>query len=272
MKPYLLLSILLFALFGCAAPQPAPAAAPQAQPTQALLPLLVEQMVAQALTQTAQAVTSTPQASVTPSPSPVAATLTPEQTASAAPVPAAAGLLALQEDGSALYSDSQANFSIHIPAGWLAVRPNEAEFSEALNFYQQNDPLVYAALDTRQNQNALRLFALNLQYENFESEPVPSIEFQWNADQELTLDEANLQALADELAATNVGLAVSSMDIVTNPAQIRLGAVESQTGGVVQKRVYFPASRGFMLVTLTVTERIKLDMLPAFDAMMDTLE
>ncbi|GAB4543100.1 MAG: hypothetical protein Fur002_14520 [Anaerolineales bacterium] len=254
-------------MFGCAAPQTAPA--PQSQPTEALLPLMVEQMVAQALTQTAQAVTPT----LPPTATPVATfTVTPEPTVSVTAASAAAeDSLAVQEDGSALYADPQTKFSIRIPAGWLTVRPSGVEFLDALSFYGQNDPLVYAALTAQQNQSGLRLFAVNLQYENFENEPATAIQIEWKDAQEFVLNEASLQALADELSAATAGLSVNSMDMVTNPAQIRLGAIESQTGGVVQKRVYLPAPRGFLLATLTAAERIKLEILPAFDAIMDTL-
>ena len=259
------IAILLPILLACAVPGfSTPAPKPT---TDNRLQVMVEETVAAALTQTAQAVPPT----LTP-------TFTPEPAATPTALPPVGSSLTKQADGSTLFMDERAGYKITIPEGWLAVRVKEQEFVEALTFTETADPLVQGALSSVENEDpgVLRLFAVDVQEDTVQGEPVTTIKFIWDEKQNIAFSsDKDLQALADELPKTVDGLEVTSVDIVITPAKMQFGVIESETtlsDGVmlIQKRVFFKAKNGTMSIVLTTGENSKEDVIPAFDAIMDT--
>ena len=269
-KRALLIAVILTAALACVVPGlSTPAAVPPAPTDDGRLLTMVVETVAAAMLQTAQAVTSTP-----------APTFTPAPTAAPSATPPPGSSLLKQEDASTLFTDERAGYSIAIPAGWLVARINQPEFFDALTLAELSDPLIYEALAKVQNEDprVLRLFAVDTQDETVQDEPVTTIKFIWNEKKDVSFNSIqDLQALADELTKTEQGLEVTAIDIVTSLTHTQFGVIESETKGsagvlIIQKRVFFKVKIGSIYALLTTGQSLKENIIPAFDAMMDTVK
>jgi len=234
------------------------------------LQVMVAEQVAAAMTQTALAVpptvTLTPTSTSTPGPT---------STPTAQPVGSS---LTKQADGSTLFTDDRAGYAVTLPEGWLAVRVNEQEFVEAASLAESTNPLMKETLSSIQNENpsVLRLFAVDIKDETAQSEPVTAIKFIWDEKRDLSFSEAELQLLADDLTKTTPGLEVTSMNIFITQTGIQFSVIESKTTGsndlfIFQKRVIFKAKIGTVSAILTTGKSLKVEIVPVFDAIMDTV-
>ncbi len=253
-----------------------PPSAP-ASPTEDLrLPLMVAETVAAAVTQTAQALPPT-FTQAAPSPEPTASPL---PTFTPTPLPLPSGILTRQQDGSSIFTDETAGFQVSLPQGWLAVRLGGEEFDEALAFTQSADPLIYAALQSirAQDPNALRLFVINLQNETLEDEPLTAIQFRWDSQASLSFDSPQgLETLAAAWAQSITDMEITSLNFFVNPLQTMFGVIESAAPNIANnsttfyKRVYFNTPSGLVYAEFATSKRLKLELIPAFDAIMDTV-
>ncbi len=265
------ISILLLIALACIVP--GLAANSVSAPTEdTRLQVMVAETVAVAITQTAQAAPPT----FTPMPT---ATSTPAPTATSTALPVGSSLTK-QENGSTLFTDERAGYAITIPEGWLAVRIKEQEFFDALTLTELSDPLVHESLTKIRDEdpNILRLFAVDVQDETVQNEPVTTIKIIWDELKDVPFNSDNdLQIIADELTKTIQGLEVTSIDIMITPTQITFGIIESKTTGsdgviTFQKRVLFKASTGYVNVTLTTGTGLKEGIIPMFDTIADTIK
>jgi hypothetical protein len=274
-KQAFFIGILLSAALGCVVPGlSAPAAAPPIATVTAdsRLPTMVAETVAAAIVQTALALPSTPTLTATPEP--------PTPTAAPTATPPAGSALITQADSATLFTDEYGGYAIAIPGGWLAVRIGQQEFFDALSGAELSNPLLHESLIKIRDENPrfLRLFATNTQDAAAPGEPATTIKLILDETRGISFNsDQDLQALADELIRTTPGLEVTSLDILTTPAGVQFGALESeiQSGdGVMtyEKRVYFKAKTGMAYAWLTTGKNLKETVIPAFDAIMDTLK
>lgn len=234
------------------------------------LPNMVEDMVAAALTQTVQALP------LIPSP-----TLIPESTFTPTPTmpPSIGSSLTAQENGATLFVDERLGYKVVIPQGWLAVRINEQEYFDALKLPETSDPALQSALAWVKNGDPvkLRLFVLDMHREHIKDENITSIQFIWDDKQVINFNsEAEIQAVADELAKQVTGLKVTSVEVMITHTRMQFGVIESETKSIStatlrQKRVFFKTGSGTVTALLTTVKELTAEVIPAFDALMDTV-
>jgi hypothetical protein len=271
-KQIRLISILFIITVGCvvpglSTPNPIP---PAPTPTvDVRLPTMVAETFVAAMTQTMQALPPTPTFTFTPEPPAPTATLT-------ATPPVGSSLTAL-ENAATFFLDERGGYSITIPADWLVVRVNQPEYFSALSMYELSNPPVYESLKKIQNEDpqALRLFAVNIQDAAPQGEPATTITLILDETRGISFNsDQDMQAIAGELMRSTSGLEVTALDILITPNGMQFGAIESSTptlGAMVyEKRVYFMGKTGMVYARLTIGESLKNDIIPAFDAIMDT--
>lgn len=271
-KRFFFITIFLLTLLACVVPGLSAGSTPVITTTaDNRLQIMVVETVAAAITQTAQAIPPTFTATVVP-------TFTPQPTSTPTALPVGS-LLTLQENGSTLFTDERAGYTVIIPESWQTVRIKEQEFFDALTTAELSDPLIYEAFTKirDENPNILRLFAVDIQDETIQGEPVTSLKFIWDEKQTLSFSSnEQIQALADALPKTTAGLEVTSVDIVITPSKMQFGVIESETVGsdgmmLMQKHIFFNVRNGTINAVLTTGKSLKENIVPAFDAIMDTI-
>ncbi len=262
-------------LLACVLPSFSTTPTPAAKPTaDRRLDIMVAETVAAAIAQTAQALPPTLTPTLTPE-----ATSTPMNTPTPSALPPVGSSLTKQDGGSTLFTDQRAGYTILIPENWLAVRVNEQEFIDALTLAESADPLLHGILSdvASADPSVLRLFAVDMKDEIIQGEPVTSIKWIWDEKKTISFaSDADMQALADELSKTTTGLKVTAMDILFAPRGMQFGVIESETTAsdgalTFQKRVFFNAKVGSVQALLTTGKSLKVNIIPAFDSMMDTI-
>ena len=265
--------LLLTATLACVLPGQSPASVPQPTPD-TRLGTMVAETVSAAIELTQQAVpTEIPPPTATPEP-----TATPTTEASGA-----GSILAVQDDGSTLFTDENAGYRITIPAGWLAVRVNEKEYFDALLLPQAADEHIQAALQSIQNQDpkTFRLLVVDILDGHVQNDIVTNVNFIWEPQKTFSLDDdEDLEALADELPSTVDGLTVKSTGFVILPSGVMHGEVQSEIGRknalgeevlLYQKMTIFNLKTGTLVVTFTTDAWFSETTLPIFNGMLETL-
>lgn len=267
----IMISTLLIWMLACAIPaagsQPASSTATF---DSAPLNTMVAETVSAALTLTAQAMptfTNTP--TLTPAPSVV------EEVRSS---------LTLQPDSSTLFVDELAGYSVLLPPGWLPARINQQEYLDAFSLPEvlANERYQQALLSIQdQNPAQMRLFLMDLLPEHLQKDVVTNIVFLWDDSSSISLDtDEGLQALAGQIESANPNAAISSVSIVILPGGMIIGVIESavqfqsgsgETDMLYQRQVVFPSGGGTQSIVLTTLQTLKDEILPAFNAMLDTI-
>jgi hypothetical protein len=211
-------------------------------------------------------------------------TPTPSATPTPTPEPAGSGsLLTKQEDGTTLFIDQRGGYQLSVPAGWLAVRINEQEYLDAWSLAEAADPAVQRSLTGIQNldPNQFRLFAYDTQDGHIQGGFVTNINVVWDPSNQISLDEAGLNAAVESLVQTVPGMDVTSAQITVTSSGIPIGVVTSDwpsqttvdgaTISITQKQVYLSAGTGSLVITFSTTVELKETTLPAFDSMIETI-
>lgn len=270
---FAVLTLLTFAL-ACAVPGLPSASQPPPTPD-TRLGTMVAGTVSAALELTALSV---PTASSTPSASTPVPTVTP---GAALPIPGST--LTAQDDGSALFVDENAGYRITVPAGWLAVRPNEREYYDAFLLPQAANERIQTTLQTIRNQDpaTFRLLVVDILEGHIQNEIVTNVNLIWDPNTTFSFDsEDDLQSLADTLPAGVDGLTVALVEIVIPPSGIPHGEIQSEIGGhnvlgqqvtLRQKMMIFNLRKGTLAVTFTTESGFSETTLPLFNAMIETL-
>lgn len=220
--------------------------------------------------------TPTPAATVTPSDTP-----TPEATTSPSQ-----SVLTRLENGSHLFTDQLAYYKVTLPAGWLFVRINEQEYLDAFSLGEATNTHVQQALLGVQTEdpNVLRLFGIDTQAAHIQNEFVADMRFVLDEEMGISLDtDGELQAIAAEIpnSATTFRFEVTSVKLFTSASGVDFGVIESKSSftnaagadvPLYQKKVYFNVPVGTQSITLTTVASLKDTLLPAFDAMLETVE
>jgi hypothetical protein len=244
---------------------------------------MVAGTVSAAIAQTEQAQpTATPPPTSTVTSAPTSApTETPTPQASASQ-----SALTKQEDGSILFADKRAGYEIKLPTGWLAVRINEQEYLDAFWLKETANTHIQQSLLNVQAEdpNVLRLLAIGTQAEHIQNEFVTDMRFVLDEQKTISLNsDADLQAIAEKIpaSATVFRFEVTSVKIVTSASGMQFGVIEAKSSftnttgaevSVYQKQVFFNVKVGTQSIILTTVSDLKETLLPAFDAMLETID
>lgn len=216
-------------------------------------------------------------------------TSTPAPTPSGTPTPTVSpsqSTLTKQGDGSVLFTDELAFYKIKLPAGWLAVRVNEKEYLDAFSLGEAANTHVQQSLLSVQTEdpNILRLFAIDTQAAHIQNEFVTDMRFVLDEEMDISLNtDEELQAIAREIPASAevFRFDVTSVKIFTSANGTDFGVIEATSSftnavgvdvALYQKKVFFNVPVGTQSITLTTVADLKGALLPAFDAMLQTVE
>jgi hypothetical protein len=235
------------------------------------LDAMVAETVAAVLQQTASAATPTQSVTATVEPT---ATSTPLQQSS----------ITTQGDGTTLFADEKAGFSLTVPPGWLAVRIDQIEYYDAFSLPQAADPSVQTALmDINDlDPNVFRLFIFDLQDGHVQNGFVNNINVIWSLDATLALEtDEEIKATAEELPAVIPGLTVTSAAISETTSGIPVGVILSginrqNSDGteqvLFQKQIFLNLEEGSLKITFTTEQGIKDATLPFFDMIIESIK
>ncbi len=286
--------ILVIPLAACAMPGASTPIAPQPAPS--VDAASIEAMVAATVS---AVVALTEQFAPTPAPASViiiaeAETATPQPTPTTiptnSPTPQAASptesSLSQQQDSSLLFVDARAGCEMTLPAGWLAVRVNEKEYLDAFSLAEAANEHIQQALLGVQNEDPLllRLFAIDTQPQHIQNEFVSDMRFTLDSGKTIALNsDADLQAIAAVLPASATAFRFEAVSVrVFAPASgVQTGVIESksafenaagETVSLYRRQAFFNTKGGVFSITLTTLEGLKDSLLPAFNAMLETIK
>jgi hypothetical protein len=266
-KKYLAGSILFFTIIACAIPS-LNHAPPPFDP--ATIPTMVVLTAAALASQTAAATTPLPSETSPP-------TLLPAESATATPRVSFLGTsLYLRDDQTTVFTDHRTGIELIIPAGWLALRINEPEYYDAWGLPEFSDPSFQRLLTNMQNldPNKSRLFVVDMQEEHQLGGFVTNINLLWNETENMSFDnEADLQEAADSITLSKLDILTTNISVTSNG--IPIGVITSKRAGTTMeafhKQVFVQAHTGTLLITFTTSKDLKKTILPAFDAMIETM-
>jgi hypothetical protein len=266
-------SLLVLAVLACAMPGGGAASVPTPTVDPAQLDAMVAETVAAVLQQTASAATPTQSVTAT-----IETTSTPTST------PLQQSSIVAQADGTTLFADEKAGFSLTVPPGWLPVRIDQIEYYDAFSLPQAADPSVQTALmDINDlDPNVFRLFIFDLQDGHVQNGFVNNINVIWSLDATLALEtDAQIKTTAQELPSVVPGLTVTSAAISETASGIPLGVILSEIKGqtddgaeraLFQKQVFLNLKAGSLTITFTTEQGIKDATLPFFDMIVESIK
>jgi len=295
-RTFLIALMCLTAITACVVPGLPTASAPL--PTLTVDTGRIAKMVAETVS---AVVAQTEQAQPTSTPIPTATATassteppTPASTATLAFTPAPStsqpspsqSTLTKQADGSLLFADARAYYEIKLPAGWMTVRINEKEYLDSFSLEEAANTHVQQSLLSVQNEdpNVFRLLAIDTKPAHIQNEFVTDMRFVLDEEMDISLSsDEELQAIAEEIpaAAEVFRFEATSVKIVTSASGIDFGVIEAKStftnaAGVdvliYQKQVFFNVPSGTQSITLTTLADLKETLLPAFDAMLETVK
>ena len=274
---YITSSAMLFLILACVT-TPA-VSVPTQQSISTTDPNAFATMVAQAagalMTQTAEAAP----AMSSPIPIEPPATETPAPTPTATPVTSVSGTSLTQlEDGSTQFIDNVAGVRLSIPAGWVAVRLNEAEYFQVWSL-TVDDPVLQYALAGIQNLDPTqyRLHAFNTQPDYVYEGQGTQISFKF-----VMGDARTLEQVAEDEKQPKVfpEYALISSEFQVRPDNLQLFSIQEQWQGISStntpltlyyKGFSFKVSSGTVTVELTMPFNINYEVVPAFDQMISEM-
>ena len=130
--------------------------------------------------------------------------------------------------------------------------------------------------------NILRLYAIDPLH--IQNEFVSDMRFVLDAGKTISLaSDADLQAIAAKIpaSATVFRFEVTSVKMGTSASGMNYGIIEAKSSfadaagvdvGIYQKQVIFNVPAGTQSITLTTVDDLKATLLPAFDAMLETVD
>ena len=276
-----LVTITACVLPGLSSTPPTPIFAPTVDT--GLIETRVARTVSAAIAQTERAQpTATATFPATPPPTPTpASTETPTPQANPSQ-----STLTRQEDGSTLFADEHAGYEITIPAEWLSVRVDGQEYLDAFSMEEAANANIQQSLLSIQNEdpNIFRLLALDTQAAHIQNDFVTDMRFVLDETKNIDLtSDADLQAIAEKVPASAAPFRfeVTSAKIITSASGIPFGVIEAESSftsptgtdvPIYQKQVFFIGKSGTQSITFTTLVDLKETLLPAFDAMLETIK
>ena len=190
--------------------------------------------------------------------------------------------LVKQGDGSYIFTDQQAGYSIVIPSVWLALRIDEQDFSNARLSLANADPLIQGALSNFQNSdpNAYRLVGFDTSPDSLKTGCVSNLLFVWDRNDKATLEQDIAEAAkgppqsSSPTKVTYAGMGATS-------SHLPMGIIETskeetttskQILNLYQKMILFKLRTGSLTIILTTEVQLKGKFLPGFDLMTDRIK
>jgi hypothetical protein len=240
--------------------------------------------VSAALAQTEQAL-PTVTATFPATPPPISTTPAPTETPTPTAIPSQS-TLAQQADGSTLFADERAGYEGTIPTEWLTVRVDGPEYLDAFSLEKAANTNVQQSLLNVQyeNPNTFRLLAIDTLPSHIQNDFITDMRFVLDEQKNIDLSsDADLQAIAEKVPSTAAPFRfeVTSVKIITSASGIQFGVIDagssftSPTGAEVtiyQKQVFFNTKSGTQSITFTTLVDLKDTLLPAFDAMLNSIK
>jgi len=194
--------------------------------------------------------------------------------------------LTQQRDGSMLFADERAGYQINLPAGWLTVRINGKEYLDAFSLEDAANTAIQQSLLSIQNEdpNILRLLAVDTKAAHIQNDFVTDMRFILDEGKTISLNsDADMKAIAEKIpsSATVFRFEVTSVKIVTYASGTQLDAIEARSSftnaagadvSIYQKQVFFNVKAGTQSIIFTTLSDLKETLLPAFDAMLETVK
>ena len=274
-KAILINMFIIVLILACVVPGLRPQTVPTANPDS--LSTLIAGTAAAANTQTAAA------SSPTLSPSPVPThTALPVITGTPGSVFSAEGTALLpDENGSTVFIDQAVGYRLHIPAGWLLVRINEQELSDAFSLPAASDPRMQNFLRQVQKNDPklFRLFGADTLPEHFQSGFVTNFNVFWDPNNTDSLEQL-IGTLKEQLPRTPLNPSITFAAVSFTSSRVPIGTIESTSTlfssegwptNLYQKQVVFRLTAGALTVVLSTTQEQKNTYLPGFDTMVDQI-
>jgi hypothetical protein len=194
--------------------------------------------------------------------------------------------LTKQNDGSTLFADERAGYTVKLPVGWLVVRINGQEYQNSFSLGEASNMNIQQALlgVKDADPNVFRLLAIDTQAAHIQNEFVSDIRFILDEKKSISLNsDADLQTIARDIpaSATVFRFEVTSVKIITSVSGTQLGVIEARSSFanaagadviIYQKQVFFKVKAGTQTIIFTTLADLKGTLLPVFDAMFETVK
>jgi hypothetical protein len=182
------------------------------------------------------------------------------------------------EDGSILFTDNIAGIKLTIPAGWITVRLNEAEYFQVWSL-TVDDPVLQHSLEGIQNLDPARyrLHAFNTQPDYVYAGEGSQINVVFVRDDPRTLEQV---AEDEKQPQVFTDYALISSEFQVRPDGLQIFFIEERWQGISSKNepvgIYykgalFKVPTGTVAVDLFVPADISHELVPAFDQMVGQL-
>ena len=233
------------------------------------------------MTQTAAAIPSPTATSTLPSPTPTMPlpTGTDAPTATQTPEISALGTsLKVLDDGTVLFTDSIAGIHLTIPLGWLSMRINEPEYTQAWADASY-DPALASGMETIQDLDpeTFRLIAFNTQDGYVYAGRGSQVNVIFAKDDPKTLEEiAEAEEQAKffekyELISSGFKIRPDTLETFTIEQQWQETLPTEQAAMLYNKRVIFKVASGTVAIELYAPAQIKDAVVPEFDRIVEQM-
>ncbi|CAG0996446.1 hypothetical protein ANAEL_02623 [Anaerolineales bacterium] len=226
--------------------------------------------------------TATPTFTITPSPT-ATATSTPTQAFTPTIVPDMS--LETQVDGSSLFIDNKAGFSVLIPSTWVAIPANVDDFTPYVKGISENNPQLEKAFSMLQkvDPNILKIMAMDTNMEHYVGSFIPNMTVATMKDpigSKLPLKNV-VQIMGDTIKSQFPGAKLLDSGIEQVNSDFSYGYNEWNTSintqddtavKIFQKQVFFPIQDYFVIMTLSAPASKYDDVLAEFETIMETIQ
>ncbi len=190
--------------------------------------------------------------------------------------------LVKQGDGSYLFTDQEAGYSIMVPSVWLAMRTNEQDISSARILLANADPQIQKTLSTLQTSDpkVYRLIAIDTSSSDLETGYVSYLLVYWTKNDPLTIEQ-NIDEAKKSFSKSSPPIKVTYADMGSTSTHLPMGVMETsskipttskQTASLYQKIIILKSKNGTLVFNLNTVAQLKDKFVPAFDLMTDQIK
>jgi hypothetical protein len=190
-----------------------------------------------------------------------------------------------QADGSKLFTDPKAGFSLLIPSKWIGIPANVDDITPYIEQASENNPQLSEALSMLQkvDPNVLRIMVLDSNIDHYTDNYVPN--FTVIAMEDMLSTKMPLESLAQIIGSSikskfpqatilNSGVEQVSSDLSYgyNEFQIPINGQGGTVIKVFQKQAFFSTQNYLIIMTLSAHSSKHDDVLLEFNAIMKTAQ
>jgi len=190
--------------------------------------------------------------------------------------------LAKQADGSYIFTDQPGGYSIVVPPGWLAMRIDEQDISNARISLANSDPQIQASLSSLQNDDPKvdRLVAIDTSPSDLQAGYVANLIVFWTKNDPDTIEQ-DIATAKTGLPKSIPSLKITYADMGTTSTHIPMGIIETsakkttsskQSYTLFQKLIIFKLNSGSVTMMLSTALQLKEKLVPGFDLMTDQIK